>query len=230
MSNLLKNDELPEGDFIPHTPVAYTLEEMVSRSEAFYQLLQQRRSVRHFAKTPVPIEILRSCIAAACTAPSGANKQPWTFCVIADPVLKAEIRRKAEEEEYRSYNGRMSDQWIADLKPLGTDPFKPFLEDAPYLIAVFKKVFDEVNGKKVPNYYVSESVGIATGMLLAALHNAGLSTLTHTPSPMNFLAEILNRPETEKAYLLIPLGYADPDAKVPNIGRKPLSAVSAEYL
>jgi nitroreductase len=149
--------------------------------------------------------------------------------MITNPELKKQIRKKAEEEELKSYTERMSEQWLRDLEPLGTDHHKPFLEEAPCLVVVFKKPYDLVDGKKVPNYYVNESVGIATGMLIASLHNAGLSTLTHTPSPMNFLAEILDRPENERAYLLLPVGYAKEKVKVPDIKRKPTQHVLTHY-
>ncbi|MBX2846239.1 MAG: nitroreductase family protein [Saprospiraceae bacterium] len=203
---------------------------MLERSQAFYELLDQRRSIRFFSDKDVPVEVLENCIKAASTAPSGAHKQPWTFCLISNSEVKSAIRKAAEEEEYTNYNGRMSERWLEDLKKFGTDWEKPFLEIAPYLIIVFKKSYDLTEaGEKTNNYYVNESVGIATGMLLAALHNAGLATLTHTPSPMNFLAEVLERPKNEKAFLLIPVGYPTEDCTVPNIERKGLDDILVRY-
>ena len=165
---------------------------MVAQSRAFYEEMNGRRSARVFSKDPVPLEAVRNCIDTACTAPSGAHKQPWTFCLVTNPALRADIRKAAEEEEFRNYHGRMSSEWLEDLEPFGTDHIKPFIEEAPALIVVFKQVHDtrEDGGKKA-NYYVNESVGIAVGMLLTALHRIGLVALTHTPSPMGFLAEAL---------------------------------------
>ena len=204
--------------------------EMIAKSEAFYQLLDKRRSVRSFSDKPVPKEIIEQIIKTASTAPSGAHKQPWTFCVISNPALKSKIREAAEKEELESYENRMSDSWLKDLAPLGTDMNKPFLEIAPYLIIVFKKAYDlDENGKKTNNYYVNESVGIACGMLITAIHNAGLATLTHTPSPMKFLTKLLNRPENERAFLLLPVGYVQEPAFVPNIERKKLEDIAVFY-
>jgi iodotyrosine deiodinase len=169
-------------------------------------------------------------IKTASTAPSGAHKQPWHFCAIHNSELKAKIRLAAEEEEYENYHGRMSEEWIDDLKPFGTDWHKEFLEIAPWLIVVFRKVHDVVDGKKSKNYYVQESVGIATGMLLTAIHNAGLVSLTHTPSPMNFLSKVLERPENEKPFLLIPVGYAAEGSTVPDLKRKSLDEISTFYM
>jgi nitroreductase len=214
---------------ISYTPPKYTAEQAIQRICDFKDVMSQRRSVRHFSSASVDPMLVKLAIHAACTAPSGANKQPWTFCLIGDKELKRQIREKAEEEEYKSYNGRMSPQWIKDLSPLGTDHRKPFLETAPYLIAVFKQPYDFRDGEKVQNYYVNESVGIAVGILLSALHIAGLSTLTHTPSPMNFLSDLLQRPKNERPYLLIPVGYAHPNATVPDILRKPIDQVLREY-
>ncbi|MEX0966076.1 MAG: nitroreductase family protein [Bacteroidia bacterium] len=219
---------------MPHKKVPYEMDEineaeMLSRSESFYQWINSRRSIRHFSDKPVSLKIIENIIRAASTAPSGAHKQPWTFCVVSDPQIKKEIRKAAEEEEYRSYNGRMSKEWLEDLEPLGTGWEKPFLETAPWLIIVFKKAYDLRDGKKRNNYYVSESIGLASGFLLAAIHNAGLASLTHTPSPMNFLTNILQRPENERPFLLIPVGYPAADAQVPDIERKPLADVTAYY-
>jgi iodotyrosine deiodinase len=165
----------------------------------------------------------------ASSAPSGAHKQPWTFCAISNPELKKSIREAAEKEEYESYHGRMSERWLRDLAPIGTDWHKPFLETAPWLIVVFKKVYDEQEGEKINNYYVNESVGIACGMLITAIHNAGLVTLTHTPSPMNFLTAILERPSNERPFLLLPIGYPEKETFVPDLQRKSLSEVSEFY-
>ncbi len=165
----------------------------------------------------------------ASTAPSGAHKQPWTFCLVSNPKIKREIRVAAEEEEYRSYHDRMSQEWLDDLKAIGTDWHKPFLEIAPWLIAVFRKAYDLENEKKRTNYYVNESVGLACGLLIAAIHQAGLVALTHTPSPMNFLSEVLKRPENERPFLLIPVGYPDEAAYVPDLKRKPLEEVAVFY-
>jgi len=218
----------PNG-FIPFEPISFAEDEMLARSAEFRAIMKKRRSVREFSSDPIPMEVVEDAVLTACTAPSGANKQPWHFCLITDSKIKREIRKRAEEEEYKSYTERMSERWLKDLEPLGTDHIKPFLEEAPCLIVVFKKPYDMDGEKKIPNYYVNESVGIATGMLLAALQNVGLSTLTHTPSPMNFLSEILERPENERAYLLIPVGYSKPNTKVPNIKRKPPQDVVSQY-
>ena len=194
----------------------------------FLKDLSKRRSVRDFSERKVPKEVIENLIKTAGLAPSGANKQPWTFCVISDPELKKEIRRLAEIEEYENYNGRMSDSWKEDLKHLGTNHIKEFLEVVPHLIVVFKKTYDlEEDGSKNQNYYVNESVGIACGFLIAAIHNAGLVTLTHTPSPMAFLQKALNRPKNEKAFLLLPIGYPATDCKVPNISKKNLKDISS---
>jgi len=202
---------------------------MLERSADYNELMQKRRSVRKFSPDPVDPEIIRNAIRAAGSAPSGANKQPWTFCLVSKPEIKSRIRELAEEEEYLSYKKRMNDEWLEDLRPLGTDHIKPYLEIAPYLIIVFKRVYEVEEGERRQNYYVNESVGIAVGMLLSALHYAGLSTLTHTPSPMNFLSDILERPKNEKPYLLIPVGYAHDENTVPDISRKALNDVLYEY-
>lgn len=203
--------------------------EMKRRARDFNELMQGRRSIRDFSPEPISAEVLRDCIAAAASAPSGANKQPWTFCLVSNSALKSKIRKLAEEEEEASYKSRMSERWLQDLEPLATDWNKPFLETAPYLIIVFKRVYEEDENGRSNNYYVNESVGIAVGILLAALHNAGLASLTHTPSPMNFLHEALNRPENERAYLLIPVGFPSNDAWVPDIRRKPENEYLEEY-
>ena len=199
-------------------------------SALFFQEMDRRRSVRDFSDKPIPKSVIENLIQAASTAPSGAHKQPWTFCVIESSELKSQIRQAAEEEERKSYEGRMSEEWLKDLKPLGTNHSKPFLEIAPYLIIVFKKPYDlGDNGEKLQNYYVNESVGIACGMLIAAIHKAGLVTLTHTPSPMNFLTKLLERPSNERPFLLLPVGYPASEVYVPNIERKSLAEVMEWY-
>ena len=204
-------------------------EEMLDRSRSFLELMKTRRSIREFSADPVPVEVLRNVIATAATSPSGANKQPWSFCLVSNAELKSAIRKLAEEEEKESYSSRMSERWLKDLEQFATDWNKPFLEIAPYLIIVFKRVYEEEQGEKQNNYYVNESVGIAVGMLLAAIHNAGLASLTHTPSPMNFLHKALGRPDNERAYLLIPVGYPSDDAWVPDIQRKAENDYLKEY-
>ncbi|MEQ9424225.1 MAG: nitroreductase family protein [Cyclobacteriaceae bacterium] len=208
----------------------YSAEEATTRSREFYNWLDTRRTVREISDKPVPKPLIENLVMAASSAPSGAHKQPWTFCLVSNPKIKNEIRREAEKEEFESYSGRMSDRWKKDLEPLGTDWNKPFLEKAPWLVIVFKRVFElDENGIKNNNYYVNESVGIACGFFLTALHKAGLVTLTHTPSPMNFLTKILNRPDNERPYLLLPIGYPEDEVYVPNIKRKPLEEVTAYY-
>ena len=202
---------------------------MIDRSSKFLDKMQKRRSVRHFSLEPVPMEAVRNCISAAGTAPSGAHKQPWTFCLVTDSEIRSKIRAAAQEEEYRNYNGRMSDEWLKDLEPFKTDHIKPFIEDAPGLIIVFKHAFGKDETGKTRNYYVNESVGIAVGILLTALHEIGLVALTHTPSPMNFLSEILARPDNERAYLNIPFGFPSSDCEVPDLERKPIDEILKEY-
>ena len=205
----------------------FTDEDMQSRSETFLNEMSKRRSIRTFSDRSVPIEIINNCIQTAASAPSGANKQPWQFVVVKDPAVKAKIRQAAELEEKEFYRHRATKEWLEDLNQFGTDWHKPFLDIAPYLIVVFKQAYDiKDDGSQRKNYYVNESVGIASGFLLAALHHAGLATLTHTPSPMNFLGEILNRPPNEKASLLIPVGYPAADTKVPDLIKKQLEEVS----
>ena len=183
--------------------------------------------MRDFSNKPVSLEIIENCIKAAATAPSGANKQPWQFIIVSDSKVKRKIREAAEVEEKEFYNHRATKQWLEDLNQFGTDWHKPFLETAPYLIVVFRQIYDiKDDGRQRKNYYVNESVGIASGFLLAAFHNAGLVTLTHTPSPMNFLGKILGRPENERAFLLIPVGYPDDEAEVPEITKKSFTDIS----
>lgn len=216
---------------IPFSMPRLTEEEMRSRLDKMYAHMEQRRSVRHFSTDPVPIGLLERAVQIAGTAPSGAHKQPWSFCIVTDSDLRKRIRVAVEEEEHRSYHGRMSERWLEDLAPIGTDHIKPFIEEAPALIIVFRQVHeqDEEGGRRHPNYYVQESCGIAVGFLLAALHEAGLVALTHTPSPMGFLAGLLSRPENERAFLNIPVGWPSTDATVPNLLRKPLNEIMFHY-
>lgn len=211
--------------FIPLDFAELSPDEQSSRAHAFFELLQRRRTVRDYSDRDVPLELIEKAIATAGTAPSGANMQPWRFVVVRDTNVKRQIREAAEKEEFESYHGRMSEKWLRRLAPLGTDEHKPFLEIAPYLIVVFRINSVEEDGETEPTYYSQESVGIAVGLLLAALHNAGLVTLTHTPSPMKFLQEILGRPKNEIPFVLIPVGYPADDAKVPDIERKPLDEI-----
>lgn len=210
--------------------LSFSGEEMVTRSEGYYQWLSSRRSIRMFSEKPVSKIVIEHLIRAASTAPSGAHKQPWTFCAISNSDLKSKIRVAAEAEEKESYAHRMSERWKKDLEPLGTDMHKPFLETAPWLIVAFKKIYElDEEGNKHNNYYVNESVGIACGFLISAIHHAGLVTLTHTPSPMNFLAKLLDRPSHEKAFILFPVGYPADEVFVPNIHRKALEEVSVFF-
>lgn len=221
---------MPAVRFIPHDPERYSAEETALRSARFFKLLNARRSVRHFSSEPVADEVIDDLVRTASTAPSGAHKQPWTFCVVKDPALKSAIRKAAEKEEQENYNGRMPQEWLEDLAPLGTDWLKEFLETAPCLVVVFKRAYElGRDGARRKNYYVEESVGIACGFFLAAAQNAGLATLTHTPSPMNFLARILDRPENERPFLLIPVGYPAEECMVPDLHRKKLEEVMVRY-
>lgn len=223
-------DRRDEAEFIPYTLPRLTPEQMVAQSRAFFEEMNSRRSARVFSKDPIPLEAVRNCIDTACTAPSGAHKQPWTFCLVTNPRLRADIRKAAEEEEFRNYHGRMSSEWLKDLEPFGTNHIKPFIEEAPALIVVFKQVHDTTeDGGTKANYYVNESVGIAVGMLLTALHRIGLVALTHTPSPMGFLAEALGRPANERAFLNIPIGFPADDLTVPVLTRKPRHEVLVEH-
>jgi len=217
------------ANFIEYKPMNFNEEEMKERSETFFKTLNIRRSIRHFSLKAIPPGILENIIRTASSAPSGAHKQPWTFCVVTNPEIKQKIREAAEKEEYENYHGRMKQDWLEDLEPFDTDWHKPFLENAPALIIVFKRIYETVEGEIRNNYYVPESVGLACGFLLAAIHNAGLVSLTHTPSPMNFLASILHRPENERAFLLIPVGFPAAWAMVPDLKRKPLEEVMVKY-
>jgi nitroreductase len=198
--------------------------EMVSRAHEFHQELSRRRTVREYSDEQVPRQVIESCLLTAGTAPSGANLQPWHFAVVTDAAVKRQIREEAEKEEHEFYNGRAPQEWLDALAPLGTDEHKAFLEVAPYLIVVFVQSHAKLSdGRTVKHYYATESVGIATGMLITALHHSGLATLTHTPSPMGFLNDILGRPNTERPFLLLVVGYPADDARVPTITKKPLA-------
>jgi iodotyrosine deiodinase len=203
---------------VPLTHTRRSHADMTAAAKAFLETMRQRRSVREFSADPVPIEAVEACVEAAGQAPSGANKQPWTFVLVTDPALKHRIREAAEQEERAFYGGRAPQRWLDDLAELGTDSDKAFLEVAPVLIVVFAQRHGQEADER--HYYVNESVGIASGFLLAALHHAGFATLTHTPSPMKFLADLLERPTSERAHLLIPVGYPAADCRVPAIGRK----------
>ena len=205
----------------------YPVEEMRQRAEAFYAEVRERRSVREFSDRPVPRDIIKMALEAAGTAPSGANLQPWHMVVVSGAKTKRKIRAAAEAEEREFYAHRASEEWLAALEPLGTDDSKPFLETAPYLIAIFLQKYGELpDGRKVKHYYPVESTGLATGILITALHHAGLATLTHTPSPMKFLNEILERPKNERPFLLLVVGYPADDARVPDIKRTSLDEVT----
>lgn len=216
--------------FIQYSREMYSDDEMLRRSEAFYNWSDERRSVRDFSDKPVPKEVMENILMTASTAPSGAHKQPWTFCLISNAELKTRLRALAEEEEKKSYDGRMSEEWLKDLEPLGTDWQKEFIDIAPWIVIVMKRAYEiGENGEKKNNYYVSESVGLASGFLLMAVHNAGLVALTHTPSPMNFIAKALERPDNERPFLLIPVGHPSESAEVPDIYRKSKEVVIQYY-
>lgn len=211
--------------FIPYAFTRRPPEEMLQRSEDFYRLLNQRRTVREFVPDPIPAGVIENALLAAGTAPSGAHKQPWFFCVVRDAEMKRKIRMAAEKEERENYRHRFPEDWLEDLEVFGTDHHKEYIEIAPVLIVVFRRNYRVIDGKRHKNYYVSESSGIAAGMLIAALHNAGLATLTHTPSPMGFLNEILQRPKNEVPFLLMPVGYPKQDVTVPDLTRKSLEEI-----
>lgn len=220
------NDGSPKPDLVPLKFRTFeNRDEQKKRADDFYENLDLRRTVRDYSDKDVPLEIIEKAILTAGTAPSGAHMQPWRFVVVRDPAVKRKIREAAEAEEFESYNNRMSEKWLRRLAPLGTNEHKPFLEIAPYLIIVFRINSIGEGEEKEPTYYSQESVGIAVGLLLAALHNAGLATLTHTPSPMKFLQEILGRPKNEVPFVLIPVGYPTEDARVPNLKRKSLDEI-----
>jgi nitroreductase len=203
------------------------VEEMIQRAAWFRADMQRRRTVRQFSNRPVPRQVIEDCLLAAGTAPNGANLQPWYFVVVGDPDIKRQIRLGAEKEEYEFYHQRAPQTWLDALEPFGTDEHKPYLEIAPYLIVIFAQSYGLLpDGRKVKNYYVTESVGIATGMLITALHHAGLVTLTHTPSPMGFLNQILDRPNNERPFLILVAGYPAEEAQVPEITKKPLAEIA----
>jgi iodotyrosine deiodinase len=238
----LKLNETVSGEstssypFIPFEYEQLTIEESVERSRTFFAHMQRRRSIRAFSPEPVPFELIENAIATAATAPSGANQQPWRFVVVSDPELKRRIREAVEEEERENYERRFPQEWLNALAPLGTDWHKEFLEIAPYVIVVFKEDYglrltpssstvESTSESHVKHYYVIESVGIAVGLLIASLHQAGLSVLTHTPNPMGFLRELLGRPRNEKPFVVLPVGYPSPDCRVPVLSKKPLNEV-----
>jgi iodotyrosine deiodinase len=218
---------MAEARFVPLTYGEHPVDEMRARAAEFYAEMNRRRTVRQFADRPVPREIIEHCLLTAGTAPSGAHRQPWHFVAVSDPALKARIRAEAEVEEREFYAHRAPAEWLEALAPLGTDADKTFLETAPYLIAIFVQRYGILaSGATLKHYYATESVGIATGMLITALHHAGLATLTHTPSPMDFLTEILGRPANERPFLLLVAGYPAGDAAVPDLIRKPLDEIA----
>ncbi len=211
-------------------PLAFARQDaatMQAAADAFHALVSKRRSVRQFSADPVPEQIITTCIRAAATVPSGANLQPWHFVAVQDPALKSRIRAASEAEERRFYASRAPQAWLDVLKPFGTDAIKPYLERAPWLIAVFSvNAYETADGERQPTYYPKESVGIATGVLITALHQAGLATLTHTPSPMNFLNDLLDRPATEKPFLLLVVGYPEAGARVPVVSKKSFAEIA----
>ena len=219
---------LPAPRFVPYRRPRLAEDEMRRRAAAFLDLMEARRSVRHFAPDPVPRDLVETAIRTASTAPSGAHRQPWRFVAVDDPEIKRAIRAAAEEEERTNYEGgRFPEEWLEALAPLGTGWEKPHLTEAPWLVVVFEELYGHhPDGRKRKNYYVKESVGIACGLFVAALHNMGLATLTHTPSPMRFLGELLGRPANEKAFIVFPVGYPAPDAEVPDLARKTLDEVA----
>jgi len=218
------------NEFIPYTPTRFNEREMLQRSQEWFEFMDTRRSIREFTSETFPVEILENAIKTGSTAPSGAHKQPWTFCIVSDPVIKKKIREAAEKEEFENYTRRMSDEWLEDLKKFGTDHIKPFLEVAPYLVIVMKQTYEMgEEDEKMTNYYVNESVGISVGFFLSALHNAGLFALTHTPSPMRFLKKILNRPKNETPFLLIPVGLPSENLMIPNLKRKGKEDIISHY-
>lgn len=224
----LQENDMPK-QFVPYdAPVQSTQDSEINASKHRH-FMDSRRSLRAFSPNPVPRALIEDLIMTASSAPSGAHKQPWSFCAISSAEIKKQIREGAEAEEYENYHGRMSEEWLKDLQAFDTDWNKPFLEVAPWLIVVFRKPYDLVENEKKKNYYVAESVGIACGFLISAIHHAGLVTLTHTPSPMNFLTKILKRPENEKPYLLLPVGYPADDALVPKLKRKAMKDVASFY-
>jgi nitroreductase len=218
---------MPEFEFDPLDWEPVPEDEMLARAGAFRREAARRRTVRHFSDRPVPKSLIENCILAAGTAPSGAHRQPWHFVAVRDPAVKRQIREAAEAEEREFYGGRAPEDWLEALAPLGTDADKPFLETAPWLIVVFAESYGEAEDRsRIKNYYVQESVGIATGILITAVHRAGLATLTHTPSPMRFLGSVLGRPERERPFLILVVGHPAEDARVPRISRKRLDEIA----
>ncbi len=229
-----RNNDLMDGstpyDFIPYGADRHPPDDMLARATAFSGEMKKRRSVREFSPEALPEGVLDECIRAAGLAPSGANRQPWTFVVVTDPATKTRIRVAAEEEERELYERRISDEWRGALAPLGTDANKPFLETVPAIVVLFRQVYGlDEEGNRSTNYYTQESVGIALGFFIAALQHAGLATLTHTPSPMGFLGELLGRPANEKAFVLLPIGYPAADCHVPDITKKPLDEIRLNF-
>lgn len=214
------------ADTIPYRPEVYDVAEMLRRAQEFEAEMDARRSIRHFSDRDVPRELIESAIRTASTAPSGAHRQPWKFVAVSKPELKQTIRSEVEKEEHLSYTKRMSQEWKDALRPMGTDWQKPYLETVPWIVVVFEEAFAEDQQGRHKNYYVKESVGIACGLFITALHHMGLATLTHTPSPMDFLGRILHRPSNERAFILFPVGYPADDAQVPNLNRKSLKDVA----
>ncbi|HEX6371472.1 MAG TPA: nitroreductase family protein [Longimicrobium sp.] len=217
----------------PFIPLAFQHlpeDEMLRRAQQFYAEMDRRRTTRHFSDRAVPRELIEHAIRTAGTAPSGAHQQPWTFVAISDPRIKRTMREAAEEEERVNYGGRMPDEWLEALAPLGTDAVKEHITTAPYVVVLFRHVFGlKPDGSHRTHYYTTESCGIAAGLFIAAIHQMGLATLTHTPSPMGFLTKLLRRPENEKPFLLMPIGYPAPDARVPDLHRKPLDEIAVWF-
>jgi nitroreductase len=222
---------MTQPSFIPYSPPRLDATEMQRRSVELFEALDARRSVRHFSADPVPRELIETAIKTASTAPSGAHRQPWTFVSVSDAEIKRQIRIAAEKEEHESYEGgRMPPEWIEALRPLGTDWHKPYLETVPWIVVVFEQAYRaRPDGSREKNYYVKESVGLACGLFIVALHQMGLATLTHTPSPMGFLSKILQRPDNERPFILFPIGYPAADAQVPDIHRKTLDEVAVWF-
>lgn len=217
---------MSEPGFVPFEHTELAEEDMLIQADSFLTLMSRRRTIREFSDRPVAREVIEKCVRAALTAPSGANMQPWHFVVVSDPDLKRQIRVAAEREEHEFYTSRAPKEWLEALAPLGTDEHKPYLETAPYLIVVFQQLYGVgAGGSKIKHYYATESVGLAAGLLIAAVHNAGLASLTHTPSPMGFLNSILGRPENEKAFLILVVGHPAENARVPVISKKPYDEV-----
>ena len=221
---------MPEVPSVPLDYQGYPVAEMEARAKAFFELMKGRHSTRDFADKAVPIEVIKTCLATAGRAPSGANQQPWHFVLVRDKGIKHQIRMAAEEEEREFYASRASEEWLDALAPIGTDADKSFIDHAGCLIVIFSQAYGlDPAGNKIKHYYAQESVGLATGFLITALHQSGLACLTHTPSPMNFIAKALARPENEKPYLLLPIGHAADDCRVPDIHRKPLEEVAIYF-